>query len=107
MMASRRLMGLERSTPIATRSSPGSLTGRKPRSSTAAQTASTSSAGAWARIRISTLLDQHQRHAALAHLRSLCVDGAEEHRPGVEPVLALLHAGVVGHHPVDGVALDQ
>src|SRR6202022_5065020 len=95
MTASRRLMGFEPSTPMATRSSPGSLTGRKPCSSTAAQTASTSSAGACARISISTLLGQDQRHAALAHAGRLGVDGTEEDRPGVEPVLALLDTGVV------------
>src|ERR1700716_201241 len=107
MMESRRLMGLEPSTPIATRSSPGSLTGRNPRSSTAAHTASTSSAGAWARIRISTLLGQNQGHAALPHLLGLGIDGSEDDVPGVEPVLSLLDAGVVGDHAVGRVSLDQ
>src|ERR1035437_8608106 len=107
MMASRRLMGLEPRTPMATRSSPGSLTGRKPCSSTAAQTASTSSAGACARIRISTLLGQHQADAPLPHLGSLCIDGSPEDRPGVEPILPLFDAAIVGDHAFGVVALDE
>src|SRR5258708_5772235 len=110
MIASRRLMGLEPRTPIATLSSPGSFTGRKPRSSTAAQTASTSSAGAWARIRISTgraLLGQHQSHASLAHLRRLGVDRGPQDRPRVEPVLPLFDAPALGDHAARLLPLDE